>query len=611
MIDRKELKQNGRRSLKKNYWLFVAICLIAVFMGSEFGGSLDGIRANIAPVNVNEYSTLDSAKEGLGITNANVADAVITNLIQGQAEERRRISEKVEKNLKSADGNRILERQKGVFADLANSISSGKIYVDAFDRATRVFKSKSFVVLMFVIITALYHLALLFMLKECYVVTTRRLFLEGRIYDKVPLYTFVYLVKSRKWIKSAFTMMLTFVYKLLWGMTVIAIPIKHYSYFMVPYIVAENPDIRANEAITLSRHMMKGHKWECFRIFLSFIPWFLLDYISLGLVSVFYSNAYRTAVYCEYYVKLRKLAKEKGLPYAEKLNDTYLFQRPELSAMEKSYADVMHYINEPVPEARKAKGIRGFMENWLGVMLLGTPGDLEYEKEQARADNIRRLKYVFDGKIYPARLSPLEHRAKKISLETPNYIRNYSIPSLVLMFFIFSFIGWTWEVSLHLVKDGVFINRGTMYGPWLPIYGAGGVLILILLNKFRRNPLGEFFAAVILSGFVEYFTSLYLEMTKGLRWWDYSGYFLNLDGRICAEGLITFGLGGMAVVYALAPSLDNMIRKIKLKVLIPVCLALICIFAADQMYSSGHPNEGKGISDYSMTIVEDLVIYKS
>ena len=88
--------------------------------------------------------------------------------------------------------------------------------------------------------------------------------------------------------------------------------------------------------------------------------------------------------------------------------------------MEKSYADVMHYINEPVPEARKAKGIRGFLENWLGVMLLGTPGDLEFEKEQARADNIRRLKYVFDGKIYPARLSPLEHRAKKISLETPN-----------------------------------------------------------------------------------------------------------------------------------------------------------------------------------------------
>ena len=283
MIDRKELKQNGRRSLKKNYWLFVAICLIAVFMGSEFGGSLDGIRANIAPVNVKEYSTLDSAKEGLGITNANVADAVITNLIQGQAEEGRRISERVEKNLKSADGNRILERQKGVFADLANSISSGKIYVNAFDRATRVFKSKNFVVLMFVIIAAMYHLALLFMLKECYVVTTRRLFLEGRIYDKVPLYTFVYLVKSRKWIKSAFTMMLTFVYKLLWGMTVIAIPIKHYSYFMVPYIVAENPDIRANEAITLSRHMMKGHKWECFRIFLSFIPWFLLDYIPVEL----------------------------------------------------------------------------------------------------------------------------------------------------------------------------------------------------------------------------------------------------------------------------------------------------------------------------------------
>ena len=96
MIDRKELKHNGRKSLKNNYWLFIAICLIAVFMGSEFGGSLDGIRTNITPVHVSEYSILDSAKEGLGITNANVADAVITELIQGQAEESRRISEKVE-----------------------------------------------------------------------------------------------------------------------------------------------------------------------------------------------------------------------------------------------------------------------------------------------------------------------------------------------------------------------------------------------------------------------------------------------------------------------------------------------------------------------------------
>ena len=49
-----------------------------------------------------------------------------------------------------------------------------------------------------------------------------------------------------------------------------------------------------------------------------------------------------------------------------------------------------------------------------------------------------------------------------------------------------------------------------------------------------------------------------------IEWWDYSGYFLNLDGRICAEGLCVFGIGGMAFIYVLAPVFDNMIAKINL-----------------------------------------------
>ncbi len=229
--------------------------------------------------------------------------------------------------------------------------------------------------------------------------------------------------------------------------------------------------------------------------------------------------------------------------------------------------------------------MRGFLENWLGVMLLGTERDLEYEKLQARNDNIRRLKSIFRGEQYPERLFPSAELAGRISLDTPHYIRNYSILSLILLFFIFSLIGWMWEVSLHLVKDGVFVNRGVLHGPWLPIYGAGGVMILVLLNKFRRNPLAEFVAAIVLCGFVEYFTSFFLEMIFGQRWWDYSGYFLNLNGRICGEGLLTFGMGGMAIVYLLAPALDNIIRKIKLKVLIPVCLVLVCAFITDRIFS--------------------------
>lgn len=203
--------------------------------------------------------------------------------------------------------------------------------------------------------------------------------------------------------------------------------------------------------------------------------------------------------------------------------------------------------------------------------------------------------------MYPGRLSRFPEAAKQKRVETFHYMRRYSVWSLVLLFFIFSFIGWCWEVSLHLVLDGVFVNRGALHGPWLPIYGSGGVLLLTLLNRVRSSPVKEFFCIIFVCGMVEYWTSYYLEMVyDGMKWWDYSGYFLNLNGRICAEGLLVFGIGGMVFVYIAAPLLDNRIRVIRKQVLVWSCLILLGMYAADTVYSAGHPNEGEGITDYEV-----------
>ena len=70
-----------------------------------------------------------------------------------------------------------------------------------------------------------------------------------------------------------------------------------------------------------------------------------------------------------------------------------------------------------------------------------------------------------------------------------DYNQKYPITSLILFFFTFAFVGWTWEVLLHLITEGSFANRGTMFGPWLPIYGVGGILILAFLKPFRSRPL--------------------------------------------------------------------------------------------------------------------------
>ena len=71
-------------------------------------------------------------------------------------------------------------------------------------------------------------------------------------------------------------MLLLSIYQTLWDITIIGGMIKHYSYLMVPFIVAENPDISPNTAIKLSRQMMKGHKWEYFLNDLTFLGWYFL-----------------------------------------------------------------------------------------------------------------------------------------------------------------------------------------------------------------------------------------------------------------------------------------------------------------------------------------------
>ena len=145
----------------------------------------------------------------------------------------------------------------------------------------------------------------------------------------------------------------------------------------------------------------------------------------------------------------------------------------------------------------------------------------------------------------------------------------------------------------------MFVNRGTLHGPWLPIYGTGGIAILVLLKKLRSRPALEFVAAMALCGAIEYFSSWYLEVTHdGQRWWDYTGYFLNLNGRICAEGLLTFGLGGLAIVYLLAPALDDLLRRANVRVLTVVAAVLLVAYCCDQVYSAQHPNTGAGITDY-------------
>ena len=103
-----------------------------------------------------------------------------------------------------------------------------------------------------------------------------------------------------------FTTFLTDLFQALWLMLFI-IPglVKAYSYRMVPFIIADNPEMKALDAITKSRDMMRGHKWKAFVLDLSFLGWLILSGITLGILGIFYVNPYIFETNAELYLALK------------------------------------------------------------------------------------------------------------------------------------------------------------------------------------------------------------------------------------------------------------------------------------------------------------------
>lgn len=599
-VNRKELKQQARRSLKRHYWIFVVLCLAAGYIGAESFGGLELITMASEGELTAEVST------GMVPETPDMSTA-IAEAIMGEDEKSRETSEALVQEAKDDQGsNAVLGRTRGVFAEAVNRMESGAMIATVIMAVRSVVDSTEAMLILFIVASLVLAFLVWFFFINIFTVIMRRFFLEGRTYEKVSPQRLLFLLRVKRWVRVSCTMFTASFFQFLWSLTLIGGVIKRYSYFLVPYIAAENPDVRALEAVTLSRRMMRGHKWECFLMEMSFLGWVILGGATLGISEIFYSNPYRMATYAEYYVRVRETYKKEEGEKAELLNDPYLFEKPDLGTVVETYSDLIYLLDEEEVQKKKSGSLTEALADFFGVTLFYSANEREYEERVKHRIRLASLQDVISGKAYPIRMSAIPEHEKRGRIEMINYFRRYSVWSLILMFFAFSFIGWLWEVSLHLITDGEFVNRGVLHGPWLPIYGCGGVLILVVLNRLRARPLLEFGATVVLCGCVEYFSSLYLEMAhNGQRWWDYSGYFLNLNGRICAEGLLVFGLGGLAIVYVLAPILDNQVRRIPGKALVPVSLALAAVFVGDLAYSSVHPNEGKGITDYQKAETEE------
>lgn len=157
--------------------------------------------------------------------------------------------------------------------------------------------------------------------------------------------------------------------------------------------------------------------------------------------------------------------------------------------------------------------------------------------------------------------------------------------SYILLFFIYSFLGWCLEVGCKLVSEKRFINRGFLIGPYCPIYGWGAILMTILLKRYFSDPFTLFIMCILICSLLEYLTSYVLEKLFHTRWWDYNHYRFNINGRICLETMIPFGLFGLFIIYISNPFFFSIISKLPTFLFYTFTIIFVILFLVDSFIS--------------------------
>ena len=155
------------------------------------------------------------------------------------------------------------------------------------------------------------------------------------------------------------------------------------------------------------------------------------------------------------------------------------------------------------------------------------------------------------------------------------------LTEMFLLFIIYAFLGWIVEIINNVVVFKKFVNRGFLIGPYCPIYGVGGLIATIFLTKYKESIIVLFVMSMFLFALLEYFTSYLMEKLFKARWWDYTDYRFNINGRICLETLIPFGLLGCFAIYVVNPIIFSIFNMTNIVVLRIIAIVIFIIFIID------------------------------
>jgi hypothetical protein len=390
----RDVRKNSRKNLKRNYFKNVIVCFVVTFI---LTGGISYTSKNVLDIDISNRSAIKVLEFSKQKSNSEKVNDFLDVIISEQTKQ-----------------DDIYQKANNGFSNtFFNILSTNKSMIfNMISGATQAVAGNMGPAIIATVATVLW-LVFRYGFLSAVEVGRARYFLEQRKYGNTNPERIFFPYKKKRGIHTSLIILIKNFKLSLWSLTIVGYFIKYYEYSMIPYILAENPNIKMKEAFRLSKELTQGDKRRLFCISLEIIAWHLLGLITFNLSNIFFVNPYEFNLFAESYIALRKEKRAK-LQDKELLNDRRLVVE-------------------------------------------------EYQRGEYREKEVEN------------------------KLVTRGVKKKYTLSTYILLFFAFSFIGWAYEVILYLIDEGRFVNRGTMYGPWLPIYGTGGVAILFLLQKFRKS----------------------------------------------------------------------------------------------------------------------------
>ncbi len=158
---------------------------------------------------------------------------------------------------------------------------------------------------------------------------------------------------------------------------------------------------------------------------------------------------------------------------------------------------------------------------------------------------------------------------------------HYTAIQWLFFFYFYCFFGWCFESTYVSLKSRKLVNRGFCRGPFLPLYGSGAIMMLVVSMPFQDNLLLVYVAGCIGATVLEYVTGVTMEALFKVRYWDYSQNKFNFQGHICLGSSLAWGILTILMTEYIHKPIEQIVLSVPDSILTPVTLVLTALIGAD------------------------------